>query len=213
VVLILRARERFAVPWKNGGGVTREVAVHPPGSALGEFGWRVSIAEAHAGGPFSSFPGVERQLAVLAGNLRLSIQGRPTLSLSPDSPPVGFPGDVPADAEPLGRPVTDLNVMTRRGEFAARLSRTARCEAAQLALSADSTLLIALSPLTLRAAGARLFLSALDAARLEDVARCEVAAVPGAVPGTDTDVPGARQAASFYLAEICAASGPGRARL
>jgi environmental stress-induced protein Ves len=37
VVLILRARERFAVPWKNGGGVTREVAVHPPGSRTVDF--------------------------------------------------------------------------------------------------------------------------------------------------------------------------------
>jgi parallel beta-helix repeat protein len=33
VVLILRARERFAVPWRSGGGVTRELAVHPPASA------------------------------------------------------------------------------------------------------------------------------------------------------------------------------------
>ena len=210
MVLILRARERFAVPWKNGGGVTREVAVHPPGSAPGDFGWRVSIAEVRAGGPFSSFPGVERQLAVLAGNLRLSIEGRRTLSLSADSPPVSFPGDVPADAEPLGAPVTDLNVMTRRGEFAARLSRTARCDAAQLALSADSTLIIALSPLMVRAAGEQQLLSTLDAARLEGIMRCEVAAVAGR--GTDAGGSGGRPAASFCLAEISAAPGPGRAR-
>ena len=211
MVLIQRASGRRAVPWKNGGGLTREVAVHPPGSALGDFGWRISIAEVRAAGTFSVFPGVERQLAILAGNLRLSIQGRDALSLSPGSPPLSFPGDVPADAEPLGTPVTDLNVMTRRGEFAARLSRTARCEAAQLALGADTSVIIALSPLTLRAAGAWLSLSALDAALLEGVARCEIAAL-AAPEGTGTDTTGPGPAASFCLAEICAAAGPGRAR-
>jgi hypothetical protein len=69
--------------------------------------------------------------------------------------------------------------------------------------------LIALSPLALRAGGTRVLLSALDAARLQDVALCEVAAAAG--PGRESDS-GERPGASFCLAEICAASGPGRAR-
>ena len=72
-VRILPAAARAAVPWKNGGGLTREVAIHPPGSDLGTFEWRVSIAQVRAAGPFSSFPGVDRQLAVLAGELALVI--------------------------------------------------------------------------------------------------------------------------------------------
>lgn len=63
---ILRAAERPALPWKNGGGVTREVVAHPPGSDLGHFDWRVSIAEIHNAGPFSRFPGIERRNAPAA---------------------------------------------------------------------------------------------------------------------------------------------------
>ena len=63
MALILRARERIAVPWKNGGGLTREVAVHPKGSGFEGFDWRVSIAEVHAAGAFSCFAGIERHMA------------------------------------------------------------------------------------------------------------------------------------------------------
>ncbi len=68
---VLRASERQALPWKNGGGVTREVIAHPPGSDLTHFEWRVSIAEIHGAGPFSRFPGIERRMAVLEGCLSL----------------------------------------------------------------------------------------------------------------------------------------------
>ena len=64
---VLRASERTPVPWKNGGGVTREVAVSPAGSSLDDFDWRVSVADIRAAGPFSRFPGIERQMAVLSG--------------------------------------------------------------------------------------------------------------------------------------------------
>jgi environmental stress-induced protein Ves len=57
---LLRAGERQALPWKNGGGVTREVIAHPPGSDLRHFDWRVSIAEIQGAGAFSSFPGTSR---------------------------------------------------------------------------------------------------------------------------------------------------------
>ena len=76
MAVILRAAERRAVPWKNGGGLTREVAAHPPQSDLGNFDWRVSLAEVRRGGPFSSFPGIDRHMAVISGRLELSISGR-----------------------------------------------------------------------------------------------------------------------------------------
>ena len=52
---LLSAARRAAVPWKNGGGVTREVAAHPAGASLEDFDWRVSTAEVRAAGPFSGF--------------------------------------------------------------------------------------------------------------------------------------------------------------
>ena len=164
--MILRAADRLAVPWKNGGGLTREVAVYPPGSGLGDFGWRVSLAEVRRGGPFSEFTGVDRQMAVISGRLELAIAGRETLSLSADSAPVAFPGELPASAEPVQAPVIDLNVMTRRREFVARLRRCRASAAATLPLEADTTLILALVPLGVRAPCTQGSLSALDAAYL-----------------------------------------------
>lgn len=161
--MILRAADRRAVPWKNGGGLTREVAVHPPGSDLGSFDWRVSLAEVRQGGPFSSFPEVDRLLAVIGGRLQLSIAGREMLTLSPESPPVDFPGDLPACAEPVQSPVFDLNVMTRRGRFAARLRRCSAANSMMLPLDADATLVLALTALSVRAPSIGADLEPLDA--------------------------------------------------
>ena len=123
MIRILRARDRAASPWKNGGGTTAQVAVFPLGSDLGNFGWRVSIAEALHGGPFSLFPGIDRQLALLRGRISLAIAGQGVVDLSADSQPVGFPGDVPVEATVIDGPVTDLNVMTRRDTFTACMTR------------------------------------------------------------------------------------------
>jgi uncharacterized protein len=198
VAVILRAAERVAVPWKNGGGVTREVAVWPPGSNVEVFDWRVSLAEVRAGGPFSSFPGVDRQMAVLAGQLTVAIEGHESLTLSPDSPPLGFAGEAHVVAQPSGRPVTDLNVMTRRGRFSARLRRCVADTGRQLTLQADVTLLIALAELTLRWQSTAAMLSVFDALLCEGVAQCEI------VPSNS----GAGEGVSFYVAEIISAVHP-----
>ena len=140
--------------------------MHPPGSDLDTFDWRVSLAEVRQGGAFSSFTGVDRHMAVISGRLEVSIAGRGPLSLSSDSPPLTFPGEVPVYAEPRAEPVTDLNVMTRRGRFLARLTRCSAAVATELGLEADTTVLLALAPLTLRAPSIEAKLAALDAARL-----------------------------------------------
>src|SRR5438105_15428583 len=85
---ILRAAERPPTPWKNGGGLTREVIVHPPGSDLSRFDWRVSLAEIRAPGPFSSLPGIDRRMAVLEGRLSLSIGEGAGMIATPETPPL-----------------------------------------------------------------------------------------------------------------------------
>jgi environmental stress-induced protein Ves len=119
---ILRAADRVAVSWKNGGGVTREVAVWPPGADLDAFDWRVSIAEVSSAGPFSYFAGIDRTLAILEGRMALAFADR-AVELDAQSPPLAFPGDIPCSGAPLGGAVTDLNVMTRRGRCVARVAR------------------------------------------------------------------------------------------
>ncbi len=118
--ILLPAADRIASPWKNGGGVTSEVAVFPAGASMDDFLWRVSIAEVTEAGAFSRFPMIDRVLAVLEGVLSLAVAERdaPVL-LSPGTGAHAFPGDVDAYGTPLDGPVRDLNVMVRRGAWQA----------------------------------------------------------------------------------------------
>lgn len=121
---ILRAAEHRRMPWKNGGGVTWEIAVSPEGADLESFDWRVSMARVEADGPFSAFPGVDRGFAVLEGaGVALDVGGAAAAKLRPGDPPFGFSADLATTARLLGGPITDLNVMTRRARWRHRLLR------------------------------------------------------------------------------------------
>jgi environmental stress-induced protein Ves len=121
---VLEAKDYRSMPWKNGGGVTTEIAVYPQGAGLDAFDWRISTARVDSDGPFSTFPGIDRTLAVLSGKgLRLTVAGRAGVELLPTSEPWSFPGDVAASGTRVGGPVVDLNVMTRRDRHCHRVSR------------------------------------------------------------------------------------------
>ncbi len=171
-VQILPARQRTAVPWKNGGGVTREIAAFPRGAGFSDFDWRVSTAEVRSSGPFSVFPNIERILSVLEGELTLSVQDHPAVRLSPDSLPFAFAGDVPVQAEPHGERVVDLNVMARRGRYVAAVKRVSA--GTRLSLEADTTLIFAVHDVRVSAAAATFGLSRADAALFVGPARCAV---------------------------------------
>jgi len=167
-VQILRAGDRAAMPWKNGGGVTLEIAAWPLGADLASFEWRVSMATVAQGGPFSTFPGVDRSLSVLEGELILTIAGRDALRLDARSAPAEFPGDAATSAQTPASPVRDLNVMTRRGLIQAKVTRL-RLMGRQGARAADPTLIISRAPgLRLVHAGASHGLDTDDAALIED---------------------------------------------
>lgn len=142
-VAVLRAADRKAVPWKNGGGVTREVAAWPPGSGFDDFAWRISMAEVREDGPFSSFPGVDRILTVLEGGLRLAVVGAGAFDLSPVAPPLAFDGEAPAVATLMSESVLDLNVMTRRGVATASVTHVT--SDAEIPLSEGMCLVLALA--------------------------------------------------------------------
>lgn len=106
------------MPWRNGGGETLEIAVHPEGAGLDEFDRRVSMALVASGGPFPTFPSVDGTLCVLEGEgLELGIDGAPPILLPPEPRPLSFPADVRTEARLVQGPARDLNVMTRRGLF------------------------------------------------------------------------------------------------
>lgn len=121
--LRLAAAELAARPWKNGGGVTREIAAHPPGASLAGFEWRVSIAEVASDGPFSRFEGVDRCIALLEGDgmqLR-SPDGSVDKRLDQPLAPFFFDGGAAIDATLIDGPTTDFNVMTRRERWQAKV--------------------------------------------------------------------------------------------
>ncbi len=97
------------MPWANGRGVTVEMArADGPDGLL----WRLSMARVDENGPFSIFPGVERNLTVISGP---GFDLRGALSLRADPlVPVAFPGDVALSAQGVVEPCDDVNVMTAR---------------------------------------------------------------------------------------------------
>ncbi|RWM16854.1 MAG: HutD family protein [Mesorhizobium sp.] len=141
---ILRAADYRVMPWKNGGGTTTEIAVSPDGAGLDDFDWRVSMARVETSGPFSSFTGIDRTLSVLEGEgVVLDIAGRPPERLTADSAPLAFAGDVPTSAALIGGPITDLNVMTRRGRMAHVVERRPLSGESRISPRADTTLVLA----------------------------------------------------------------------
>lgn len=161
---LLPAAARQGTPWRNGGGITYEVAVHPPAADLMHFDWRVSVAQIAHAGPFSSFPGIERQLLILEGTLHLQLEGQ-ALRLAAGSAPLTFAGEAAVSAAPEGR-VHDLNIMTRRGRF--RASVRHRGGPGVHAIASEATLLLfARAPLAWQGAGPALALGRWDALRVE----------------------------------------------
>lgn len=112
-----------AQPWKNGGGVTREIACWPPGAGLGDFEARVSIASIAADGPFSAFAGVDRQILLLdGGGVQLaSPDGALAHRLDQPLAPFAFAGEAAVEARLLAGPSSDFNLMTRRAALRAEL--------------------------------------------------------------------------------------------
>ena len=125
-------------PWKNGAGLTREIAFG--GASSTAFDWRVSVAEIEHDAPFSAFPGVDRCIVLLRGaGLRLhSADGRIDHRLTEPLAPFAFPGDVALDATLVKGASSDFNVMTRRGVFHSSVSCLRQAAALQ---AADVTLL------------------------------------------------------------------------
>jgi environmental stress-induced protein Ves len=98
------------VPWKNGGGITNEALREPPGP--GPYRWRVSVAQIGTPGPFSSFAGYHRTMALLAGGgVRLSFADGGKLDLLQPGDLVEFDGAIATDCELLAGPCTDLNLI------------------------------------------------------------------------------------------------------
>lgn len=136
-----RIAQTTPVRWKNGGGVTRDLLLWPPGARVDNWQLRISVAEVVRNGPFSAYPGVARWFCVLQGDgvvLTLNGQGQGqgqtqtqtqtlpqtlTYTLTPDSPPLHFDGASAPGCRLLGGPTLDLNLMARQDAGRAEMAR------------------------------------------------------------------------------------------
>jgi uncharacterized protein len=118
---LLPADRRAPAPWRNGGGVTFEIAAQPPGAA--EFDWRLSLAIIEEEGPFSEFPNVDRTLLVADGRIELGVAGRAPKFYDAADRAAEFPGDLPSAALLPDGPAAAFNLMTRRGAWTGALER------------------------------------------------------------------------------------------
>jgi len=136
----LKAADYKTMPWKNGGGETREIAL--ASGRDGGFGWRLSMATIAQSGPFSTFVGIDRTIALVKGDgVALDVEGEEVI-LDKNSDVYAFDGGAAVSARCLGGVTTDLNMMTRRGDFRHVMQRFYVREKAQLANKADQTFVV-----------------------------------------------------------------------
>ena len=110
-------------PWKNGGGVTRELLRAPHPHVAGKFAWRVSCAAVAASGPFSEFPGIDRSLMLLDGDgFALRCGNSPEVVLAERGQMIHFSGDLPVHCRLLGGPSRDFNLMVDRTLYRGELT-------------------------------------------------------------------------------------------
>jgi environmental stress-induced protein Ves len=100
-----------ATPWRNGGGVTRELLAWPSAQ---DWQVRLSVADIERDGPFSAFPGIERWFAVIEGvgvELRFGGQAK----LLPLGVPLRFDGAAATHCTLPAGPTRDINLMAPPG--------------------------------------------------------------------------------------------------
>lgn len=119
---VLHSRDYQRTRWKNDGGWTTEIARRPLAADSSDFRWRVSIADIETDGPFSAFPGIDRELLLLAGNgMDVDIDERAPVRLTQRFQHIRFAGEDSVVCRLLAGPTRDFNVMTHRGSTRAEV--------------------------------------------------------------------------------------------
>lgn len=112
MIQLLRASDYRLQRWKNGGGMTHEIAADaendPPA-------WRISVATIERDGPFSDFRGYDRTIVALDDGVRLNVDGSDVALVQFE--PFAFRGESAVSAS-VTASSRDLNAMTMRAQFA-----------------------------------------------------------------------------------------------
>jgi len=125
------------MPWKNGGGVTVDIAgAYRSGVTPGGWNgmlWRFGRTRIVEPGPFSDLSGYERILTVIGGRgLVLEVAGGAALDVRTPLMPVRFPGEACITSRLEAGPVEVLNLIADRGRTI-EVAILARADARSLA--------------------------------------------------------------------------------
>lgn len=104
---ILRNKELIDVPWKNGGGITRNIA---KGLNRDHAAWTISRADVAQDGAFSNFAGLQRVLTVVSDTGMTLEHSGGAWDADPWQP-VCFGGEVEVFSRLKNGPLTDFNLM------------------------------------------------------------------------------------------------------
>jgi environmental stress-induced protein Ves len=109
------------VKWKNGKGISLEIAVEPAGaSAHGEnLLWRLALARMSEAAPFSPYPGFSRFLSLTEGSELLLERAGGKILLRPGDI-YHLEGEEEVSGLPQGT-VADLGLIYRRGQVKAQM--------------------------------------------------------------------------------------------
>ena len=119
---LIRQNELVEGPWRNGMGVSWEIASHREPDAK-EFSWRFAKARIDRNVPFSIYPGIDRVFMQISGNgLDLEFEGGQVLQVHESNVPHVFPCDIALNCKLLDGPCFDLNLFTARGTYEAQAS-------------------------------------------------------------------------------------------
>jgi environmental stress-induced protein Ves len=114
--MLLQHQNYRRTPWKNGRGMTDDIAVDE-GSAPR---WRLSLATIERTAPFSDFPGYDRTFIVAGGaGVVLRPQGGQPIALDRPGALYAFPGERPIVCVPRRGVTHALNVFALRDSVAA----------------------------------------------------------------------------------------------
>ena len=119
---LIRQSEMASGPWRNGMGISWEIASHREQNAK-EFSWRFAKARIDRDVPFSIYPGMDRVFMQISGNgLDLEFEGGQKIEVHQSNVPYAFACDIPLNCKLLDGPCFDLNLFTTRGVYEAQAS-------------------------------------------------------------------------------------------
>jgi uncharacterized protein len=177
-VRVLRAASYAAAPWKNGGGVTHEIA---RSDADASPAWRLSVATIDRDGPFSNFSGCDRTIVPIDGaGFELAFDDGTSVCLNRLFEPFAFAGEARVSCRLVDGRSRDFNVITRRDRWTHAVQRLDVPAAGTTIRPEGTSFVFASGAISIRAAYGEVTLEAGDTLELTEPGPLAIAPQRGA---------------------------------